>query len=66
MNLKILLVLCLLTTATILNVATVTVNAPEESDFGASTYKVNAFYVTNNGTGPDGGDEIGGGWPGPT
>lgn len=67
MNLKIFLVLCLLTSAAILNVAMATTSAPEEFDWDASTNEVNAFYVANNGTGPDGGgDEIGGGWPGPT
>ena len=65
MNLKVLFVLCLLGTALVCNVVMVTLNAAEGNGCKASTHVVRDGYIANIGTEPEGGDEIGGGWPRP-
>lgn len=65
MNLKVLFVifLCLLSASMICNVAIPTVKATEEWHFEGFTLSGSIGYLTNNGTEPNGGDPIGGGWP---
>ena len=47
----------------ICNVAIPTVKATEEWNFEGFTLSGSIGYLTNNGTEPNGGDPIGGGWP---
>jgi len=66
MNLKVFFVLCLLGTAIVCNVVTVTLNAAEEIGCRAFTPIVHDGYIANIGTEPEGDPIGGGGWPGPT
>lgn len=66
MNLKILLTLCLLATSIICSSTVMVVSASEQMNVSLFTHQASNSYDIDIWNVLDGGDEIGGGWPGPT